>query len=474
MSITGAVAIARRERRRFLAELSAFVCHASVSADPAYASEVADCACWLAGHLRAIGLVDVAVIRTRRHPIVTARGPFRPGRPTVLIYGHYDVQPVTPLADWRNPPFDPMQIGDHLYGRGASDDKGQLFVHLKALECYLRASGDVPANVNLLLDGEEEIGSPNLAEHLKAHRERLASDVALASDTRMLAPDRPVLVYGLRGSLNLEVELRAGELDLHSGAFGGAFANPVQTLAGAVADLVDFDGCITVTDFYKGVRAVSVAERRALASDGPTDGAMRRDGRGAVPWGERSYSLYERTTIRPSLTVSGISGGYEGTGVRAAIPAAAVAKLNLRLVPDQRPEHVARLVADHLGHAGFGSMRTTVRILGMASPALTDRTSPAMALAAEAYRRSFGRQPAFLRSGGTIPAVALLQQHLGLDPVLMGFALPDDAMHAPNERFYIPNLWRGIETSINFLQLVGKQLQRPRGTSVAAPQGSTR
>jgi acetylornithine deacetylase/succinyl-diaminopimelate desuccinylase-like protein len=376
-----------------------------------------------------------------------------PGCPTLLVYGHYDVQPVDPLTQWASPPFDPAIRGKHLLGRGASDDKGQLFTHVKAVESLLRTTGQLPVNIVCLFEGEEEIGSPNLPPLVR----RLAGrgiDVAVMSDTRMLSPQQPVLTSGLRGALSVEVEVDGPAHDLHSGTFGGAVHNPLQALCQIVAALHDDQNRVAIPGFYDAVAAWSPGAREYLACAGPSEEQFLRDAGVTKGWGERGYTSFERTTIRPALTVNGIVGGYAGPGVKAVIPSRAVAKLNLRLVPRQRPREIERLLRKHVERLTPGTVRTTVHTRLVADPAVVDRSHPAVRAAARAYRAGFGALPTFLPSGGTIPVVNLLQEQLGIPTILMGFALPDDNMHAPNEKFYLPNFENGIATSIHFLNYV--------------------
>lgn len=450
-----ALAYARNHRLQSLAELKEFVRFPSVSAQPQHAGDVKRCADWLAAHLRRIGLKDVSVIATRRHPIVYATWRGAMGRPTVLIYGHYDVQPTDPVGEWHTPPFDPVVRGRELFGRGACDDKGQMFAHVKALEAYLQTRHALPVNVKCLFEGEEEIGSPHLTPFVARNRDALAADVAVMSDTRMLAPDRPALNYSERGALYLELELRGPEQDLHSGNFGGAVNNPLQGLCEIIAKLHDADGRIAIPGFYADVRHWGRDERARMARTGPSDDQILRDARVAEGWGESGYTLYERLTIRPALTVNGITGGYQGAGGKGIIPARARAKLSFRLVPDQDPRQIDRLFRANIAKIVPPSMRAIVRTLSGAKPALVDPRHPAMAAAALAYRKGFGAAPVLLRSGGTIPILSTFQEMLGIPTVLMGFALPDDRIHAPNEKFHIPNFYNGIRTCIWFLAAVG-------------------
>jgi acetylornithine deacetylase/succinyl-diaminopimelate desuccinylase-like protein len=452
---------------RYVNELVEFLQFPSISAQPTHAADVRHCADWLADHQRQIGLVRVEVMPTRGHPIVYAEGEWDPRRPTVLIYGHYDVQPADPLSDWRTPPFQPVVRGDYLYGRGASDDKGQLFAHVKALEAYLQMTGALPVNVKCLFEGEEEIGSPNLPAFLARHQRLLRADVAVVSDMAILAPDRPAITYALRGALSLGVEVSGPKRDLHSGIFGGTAHNPLQALCELIAKLHDTRGRIAVPGFYDRVCSWSAAEQRYMASAGLSDEQILHDAGATRGWGEIDYSLYERATIRPSLAVTGITGGYQGAGPKSVIPALATAKLNFRLVPDQDPAEIERLVRRHIAAITPPTVRSRATSQLAARPALVDRRHPAMKAAATAYERGFGVRPVFLRSGGTIPVVNMLQEQLGIPTVLMGFALPDDRPHGPNEKLHLPTFFKGINTSIAFLDEIGKRLcPRPTTTQI--------
>lgn len=458
--LSAPIRYALQHNSRFVAELKDFVRFPTISAQPKHAGDLKHCAKWLASHLRRIGLENVRVVPTAGHPIVYADWLQQPGLPTVLIYGHYDVQPPDPLAEWRSPPFDPVVRGEQLYGRGASDDKGQLFTHLKALEAYLKTDGTLPVNVRCIFEGEEEIGSTNLSAFLQRNRKALNADVAVMSDTRMLAPDRPALTYAMRGALSVEVEIHGPAQDLHSGNYGGAIHNPLQALCEIVAGLHDRSGRITIPGFYERVRTWSNDERKLMARSGPADENILRDANARAGWGETGYTLYERTTIRPALTINGITGGYQGPGSKAVIPARALAKLNFRLVPDQDPAEIDRLFRKYIAQVTPNTVTSEVRTTLTAQPALIDRSHPALRAAALAYRAGFGRTPALLRSGGTIPIVNTLQEIFGIPTVLMGFALPDDRMHAPNEKFYLPNFRNGISTSIHFLHEIAHTFAR--------------
>jgi acetylornithine deacetylase/succinyl-diaminopimelate desuccinylase-like protein len=455
MSTERALEYARAHRRRFVDELRSFVRIPSVSALPRYSGDVARCAGWLAAHLRRIGLDQVEVIATPGHPIVYGEWRNAAGRATLLIYGHYDVQPADPIGEWRFPPFEPTVRGENLFGRGASDDKGQMLTHVKAVDAYLQTARSLPVNVKCLFEGEEEIGSPHLAAFIARNRKRLAADAVVMSDTTMPGPEQPAITYGMRGALYLELEVRGAEHDLHSGNFGGAVHNPLQALCEIIAKLHDRDGRIAIPGIYDRVQTQGFAEQERVAEFGTPDALVLEDAEARRGWGERGYSLYQRLTVRPALTVNGISGGYQGPGAKGVIPGRAVAKLSFRLVPDQDPGEVDRLFRAYIARLTPRTVRTAVRTMVAARPALVDPDQPVIKAAAFAYAKGFGTPPALVRSGGTVPVIAHFQDMLGAPTVMMGFALPDDRMHAPNEKFHLPNFFNGIATSIWFLAVFG-------------------
>ena len=453
--IRSALAYARTHRRRAVTELCHFLRYPSVSAQPKHAADLRRCAAWLAGHLRALGLDDTALHEGSTHPLVIGSWQGAPGKPTVLLYGHYDVQPVEPLQAWRSPPFEPQVRGENLVGRGASDDKGQLLAHVKAIEAYRRTAGRLPLNVVCVFDGAEEIGSPNLAQVLAAHPMVRAAEVAVVSDSAIPGPDRPAITSSLRGALSVELDVTGPDHDLHSGRFGGAVHDPLQALCEIVAGLHDPTGRVAVPGFYDRVRDRR-RERVALARIAPPDSEVLKLAGAERGWGEPGYTLYERTTLRPALTVNGIVGGYQGPGVKAVIPSRASAKLNLRLVPDQDPLEVDRLLRRHVAEVAPATVTVGVRAMLAARPVVVDLAHPAVHAAAEAYRLAFGKAPLIWPSGGTIPIASVLQNELGVPTVLMGFGLLDDLIHAPNEKFHLPTFFRAIETSIRFLALLGR------------------
>jgi acetylornithine deacetylase/succinyl-diaminopimelate desuccinylase-like protein len=455
-----ATAFVRSNFGRFVRELQEFVSFPSVSAKPRHVSDIRKCAAWLAGHLQKIGLPRVKIVPIKRSPIIYAEWLHACGRPTVLIYGHYDVVPPEPLSEWKSPPFQPVVRGKDLFGRGACDDKGQLFCHVKALETLLQTERALPVNVKCLFEGEEEINSPNLATFVERNQRVLSADVAVMSDTRFLAPGRPAIAYALRGKLIAELEVRGPGHELHCGNFGGAVHNPLDALCRILTTLHDRQGRLAIPGFYNRVRRWSQAEREYMASTGPSDSEILRDAGAAKAWGESGYSDYERTTIRPAVSINGIVGGYQGEGSKAVIPATAVAKLDFRLVPDQEPREIERLLREHIAHVTPPSVRSAVRILATAPAALVDRRHPALRAAAFAYRKGFGVSPVLLRSGGTIPVTHTFQRVLGVPTVLMGFALPEDRIHAPNEKFHLPNFFRGIQTCIWFLTAISRMAKQ--------------
>jgi acetylornithine deacetylase/succinyl-diaminopimelate desuccinylase-like protein len=459
-----ALTFARARRSKFVSELKEFLRFPSISSQPERAGDVRKCATWLARHLQGIGLERVRIIPTRGNPIVYASWQRAPNGPTLLIYGHYDVLPGEPLAQWHSPPFSPTIKGPDLYARGAADDKGQLFCHVKAIESYMRTAQALPLNVKCLFEGEEEIGSTHLLPLIARNKNALRADAAVISDTKMLAPDRPAISYAQRGGLRAEVEVRGPRQELHSGTFGGAVLNPVQVLCEIIASLHDEHSRVMIPGFYDDVREWSEKERAYMARTGPSDEKILQDAKVEQGWGESGFTLYERTTIRPALTLNGIAGGHYGPGVKGVIPTRAVAKLSFRLVPDQDPERIGKLFREHVARITPSAVESSVRTLSPVQPALIDRNHPAVRTAGFAYKKGFGAFPVFLRSGGSIPVVNAFQEHLGIPTVLMGFGLPDDRIHAPNEKFHLPNFYRAIDTSIWYLAAAARTL---RGSSRA-------
>jgi acetylornithine deacetylase/succinyl-diaminopimelate desuccinylase-like protein len=435
--------------RRWLRELAELLAFPTVAALPRHRRDLEAAACWLAAHARGIGLEHARVLPGANGgpPSVYADWLHTPGRPVLLLYGHYDVQPAGDLSAWRSPPFRATLRHGAVYARGASDDKGQLFIQLKALERCFAAAGRLPLNVKLWIEGEEEIASPNLSAFLDREAGRLCADAMLVSDTQMLGPRQPSLVYGLRGKLDAVLDVSGPAHALHSGLFGGAVLNPLHALCTIVAGLQDARGRTTVPGFYRGVRIPSFEECRALRAHLPSDDALRA--RLGVPalHGEPGYSAAERMRVRPALTVTSVTTGGPGS---AAIPARARAHIDVRLVPEQEPVEIARSLARHVAAATPPGVRAGLRVTAMTRPALIRTDGRAMRAAARAVERVWGVSPALLRSGGTIPAVAQLHQRFGMPAVLLGFGLPEDNAHGPNERIGVARLFRGVETVVRF------------------------
>ena len=458
--------IAFRQHVRALADLVRFP---TVSADPVRRGDMVSAAQWLAQYLNRAGLAEVRVVRTVRHPIVYAAWRRAPGRPTVLVYGHYDVQPEGPPARWSSPPFEPHIRDGKLFGRGASDDKGQMLAHVGAIDAWLRSTGGLPVNVICLFEGEEEIGSPNLAAFIDRNRDALAADVAVISDTAILGPRHPALTYALRGALAVELAVRGPHFDLHSGLFGGAAPNPLEALSAMVAALHDCNGAVALKGFYDDVAEVASAERAYLRRVGPSNATLARSAGITALHGEAGFSVYELTTIRPTLELNGIAGGYQGPGPKAVIPARASAKLTARLVPNQDPRRVERLLREHVARFILPGFSAEVVPVLHATPVVVDWEHPAMTAAAQAYRRAFGANPVFLRSGGTVPAASTIREVLGISPVLMGFALPGDHVHGLDEGFSLDTYRRAIQACIIFFGEA--RPRRPLGPVGAAWHG---
>ncbi len=444
-----------------LFELIDFLRIPSVSTQPHHQDDVAAAAQWLADKMLQARLEHVQIIETDGHPLVYSDWLHAGAdRPTVLIYGHYDVQPAEPFNLWETPPFEPTVRGDYLYARGSADDKGQLFVHVKAVQAYLQETGKLPLNVKFIVEGEEESGGASLEAFIPQNKDLLAADVALVSDTAIVDKDQPAIVYGLRGMVYTFLDITGPGRDLHSGSFGGAINNPLNVLGHIIAKLKDEDGRILIPGFYDKVRPLSSKERQILAKFPLDEQKWLAETGAPQPWGDPDYSLVERLGARPTLDVHGIIGGYTGPGGKTVLPSKVHAKISMRLVPDQDPDEIAQLYRDYIRQITPPSVTVEVTTAGGAPASITDFNIPAMKAASTAYAQSFGRQPVFMREGGSIPVISQFQKYLGLESVLMGFGLPGDAIHAPNERFYLPNFYRGIQTSIRFLSEFGESHSR--------------
>lgn len=428
-------------------QLKEFLRIPSISALSEHAGEVQRAAEFLAAEMRRIGLQQVKIMPTGGHPVVYGEWLAGPDLPTALVYGHYDVQPVDPEHLWETPPFEPTVRHGRLYARGASDDKGQVFLHLKAVEALLQTDGRLPLNVKFLIEGEEEVGSRNLDAFVQQHRDKLAADVCVISDTPFHARGVPSICYGLRGLTALEVTVRGAQSDLHSGLYGGAVPNPLHELARLIASLHDADGRVTVPGFYDRVRPLTPEERQAFR-ELPFDEEAYRAELG-VPGlhGEAGYTTLERTSARPTLELNGMWGGFQGEGTKTVLPCEAHAKITCRLVPDQDPDEIAELIVRHLQAQCPPYVTLSVKIEdGSGKPAMTPLDHPAMQAAARALAQAYGQEPRFTRMGGSIPVVQTLMDALDLPVVLLGFGLPDENYHAPNEHFDLTNFRLGMQT----------------------------
>ena len=430
---------------RFLNELLELLRIPSISADPAYAGDVRRAGEWVANNLRAAGADHVRLEETAGHPIVYGEKIIDANAPTVLVYGHYDVQPADPLNLWDSPPFEPVIKDGAIYGRGTCDDKGQFFMHIKAFEAMLQ-SGELACNVKFMIEGEEEIGSDHLGIFVKANKELLKADVILISDTAIIANDIPSIDVGLRGLSYLEVKVQGPNKDLHSGVYGGAVANPINILCQMIASLQDEFNRITIPGFYEDVQELSAADRAAMAQTPFDLDAYQKELNIASVHGEAGYSTIERASIRPTLDVNGIWGGYIGEGAKTVLPSVAHAKISMRLVPNQSSEKITELFTKHFLSIAPKGVKVTVTPHHGGEAYVMPTDSIAFQAASDALEKTFGKTPVPTRGGGSIPIVALFEKELGVKSVLMGFGLDSDAIHSPNEHYGLFNFYKGIET----------------------------
>ena len=444
-----------KNRQRMLDELCDLLRIPSVSADPDFNDDVKRCAEAVASSLKKAGAGNVEVMETPGHPIVFGEYHVSDEAPTVLVYGHYDVQPPDPIDLWDNPAFDPIikTTPKHpegaIFARGACDDKGQMFMHVKALES-MKASGDVPCNIKFIIEGEEEVGSSHLDTFLETHKDKLSADVVLVSDTGIISNDIPSITVGLRGLSYVEVEVTGPNRDLHSGLYGGAAPNPINILCEMIASLKDEDQRIAVEGFYDDVLELTKEEREDMAR-APFNEAEHRESIGiGAHEGERGYSPTERMSIRPTLDINGIWGGYMKEGAKTVIASKATAKVSMRLVPYQDHEKITKLFTKHFHKIAPPSVTVKVTEMHGATPAVTPTDSPAYHAASLAMKHTFGKNPVPIRSGGSIPIVASFERILGLKTVLFGFGLDSDAIHSPNEHYGVFNFFKGIETIPHF------------------------
>jgi acetylornithine deacetylase/succinyl-diaminopimelate desuccinylase-like protein len=440
---------------RLLDELFQFIRIPSISTLPEHAGDVARAAQFTADALRAAGLENIEIIPTGRHPLVYADWLHAPGKPTVLCYGHYDVQPPDPLELWESPPFEPEVRNGNIYARGAVDDKGQMYAHIKALEALQSLNGTFPLNIKVLIEGEEEIGGASIAKFVPENKEKLKADVALVSDTALYAEGIPTLCIGLRGLCYMEVEAQGPARDLHSGLYGGAAPNAVFGLVELLAKAKNADGVIQIPGFYDAVREPDTAELESWRSLPFDEAEYTANETGAPITGEPGRSVFEKTWSRPTLEVHGIAGGFTGAGSKTVIPAKALAKVSFRLVPDQDPDAIVAAFQSWAKANAPKGIEVNVKLLGSSPGIIVNPGHPAIAVAAEVFEESLGRKTVFTRSGGSIPIVGDFAKHLGIPTVLMGFGLPDDGLHSPNEKFKLANYYQGIATVAHFLERYG-------------------
>jgi acetylornithine deacetylase/succinyl-diaminopimelate desuccinylase-like protein len=453
-----AVEYARQHHPRFLEELKTLIRIPSVSTLPEHKQDVFRAASLLADELRRIGMEHVELIETPGHPLVYADWLRAAGKPTCLCYGHYDVQPPDPLDQWTTPPFEPTERHGNLYARGAVDDKGQMYMHVKAIEALFAAhNGKLPLNIRVILEGEEEVGGEQIAKFVREHSDRLKADFALVSDTEMFAPELPTLCVGLRGMIYTEVEVRGAKTDLHSGMYGGAAPNPFVALAQIISGLKDPNGRILIPGFYDAVKAPGADELKAWNSLPFDEEHYRVSEVGSTELtGEPGYSVIERTWARPTLDVHGMPGGFTGAGAKTVIPAKATAKVSMRLVPDMTPQSAFAQYKSYVESIAPKGVSVDVRLIHSGDAIVIGTDNPYIQAATQALREVWQKETVFIRSGGSIPIVGDFERHLKIPTVMMGFGLPDDNLHAPNEKFHLANFRRGIESIIVFFELLGQ------------------
>ena len=448
---TAALDFAKSNNPRFLSELKEFLTIPSISTDPDHQDDMVKAANWVANHFYTLNLDKVDVFPTQGHPVVYGQITSKNiDAPTILVYGHYDVQPAEPLDLWTTDAFEPVQRGENLFARGASDMKGQVMATIKALESVLNA-GELPINIKFLIEGEEEIGSPNLAEFISNNLDLLECDFALNPDTGMIAADLPTITYALRGLAYFEVRIDGPDHDLHSGIYGGVVHNPAQALCELIAGMHDDEGKVTLPGFYDKVRLIDDQEREELARlPMGEDFYLQQTGAPAL-WGEEMYSPVERTGARPTLEVNGIYSGFTGEGSKTVLPAWAMAKISTRLVPDQDPEEVYQQLVQYLESNSSDTVSFKVTNLVGSPASISDQKSVGVKAMQDAMQQVWGRKPLFKREGGSVPVVVLFMDLLKVDSVNCGFSLPDDNAHSPNEKLHLPTWTNGIDTVINFI-----------------------
>ncbi len=444
-----ALTYAQRNRENSLEDLKEILRIPSVSTDAQKKPDMLRAVNWLKEKLKSLGMEHIEIFETPKHPILYADRLHAENAPTVLIYGHYDVQPPDPLKLWESPPFEPTQRGESLYARGASDMKGQVIATLSAIEAIV-GGGKIPVNLKFLLEGEEEIGSPSLAGFMKSHRELLAADFCLNPDAGILGKELPSITYALRGLAYFEIRMEGPAYDLHSGSFGGVVRNPANTLMKLIGEMIDSEGRITLPGFYDKVRPLDEDERKELARLPMKDDFFLEKTGSSALWGEKGFTAVERAGARPTLDVNGMLAGFTGEGAKTILPAKAMAKISMRLVPDQTPADVYSQLKQYMEENAPAGVRWEIKKEHGGNPSISRRDTTAVKALIEAFERVWDKKPLFKREGGSIPVVGEMQKILGIESVLTGFGLPDDHIHSPNEKLDIPTWYRGIETLIHF------------------------
>jgi acetylornithine deacetylase/succinyl-diaminopimelate desuccinylase-like protein len=431
-------------RDDYITQLKDYLAIPSISSHPDHVDDVKRCAAWTAEEMQRVGLENTRIIETAGYPVVYGDWLHAAGAPTILFYGHYDVQPVDPVDLWESPPFEATVRDGELYARGAADDKGQIFMHFKALEAHLKKAGKLPVNIKLLIEGEEEIGSVHLNDFVRENKDLLAADVLVVSDTAMFGRGVPSICYSLRGLAYLQIDLRGTTGDLHSGQFGGAVANPAMVLAQILAQMKDRGGRVKIPGFYDDVRPLSDEERAAWKALPFSERRFKKELGAPKLYGESGYTVLERMWGRPTFEVNGLLSGFTGDGAKTVIPAVAMAKVSMRLVPDQDPDAIAELFEAYLRKVAPKTVELTITRMHGGRPWITAYDNPYVQAAGRAIERGFGKEPVFCREGGSIPVVSTFQDELDLPAVLFGVGLPDENAHAPNERLDLGNFHNGV------------------------------
>ena len=440
-----------QHRDTHLKELNDFLRIPSISSLSEHKQDMQVAASWLAAAMKRINLENISIEETGGHPVVYADWLHAPDKPTILFYGHYDVQPVDPLNLWETPPFEPTVRDNKLFARGSSDDKGQVFMHLKAIEALFALEGTLPVNVKFIIEGEEEIGSPNLPPYVEKNKEKLAADLILISDTSLYAPGKPAVCYGLRGLTGVQIDVRGAKGDLHSGLYGGGVQNAIHALAQILASFRDEHGTIQVEGFYDNVRPLSEEERQAYRDLNFDEEALKEEVGVKQLFGEKGYSYLEQTWARPTLEVNGVFGGFSGEGIKTVLPAEAGAKITCRLVPDQDPDEIVALLKAHVEKHKPAGVDITISEFDKGAPYITPFDHPVIQAAGRSYEHVYEVPTAFIRGGGSIPIVAAFDQILALPVVLMGFGLTSENFHAPNEHFHLENFDKGLRVLGDYL-----------------------